>query len=90
MRLSCSRLKILKRSQRDLVIRFAGRILPVDSEIADRRRRLAGKTRAENRTLLDVDGLLAATALQHNLTLVTRNTRDIAATGVALFNPWES
>ncbi len=35
-----------------------------------------------------VDGLLAATAIQHNLTLVTRNTRDVAATGVTLFNPW--
>ena len=35
-----------------------------------------------------IDGLLAATAIQHNLTLVARNTRDVAATGVSLFNPW--
>ena len=74
----------------DLVIRFTGRILLIDPEIADRWGRLSGKARAENRTLPAVDGLLAATALQHNLTLVTRNTRDISATGVALFNPWES
>jgi len=32
--------------------------------------------------------LLAATATEHNLTLVTRNTKDIAATGASLFNPW--
>jgi predicted nucleic acid-binding protein len=35
-----------------------------------------------------IDGLLAATAIQHNLTLVTRDTSDVAATGVSLFNPW--
>jgi predicted nucleic acid-binding protein len=35
-----------------------------------------------------IDGLLAATAIQHSLTLVTRDTRDVAATGVSLFNPW--
>jgi predicted nucleic acid-binding protein len=36
-----------------------------------------------------IDGLMAATAAVHNLTLVTRNTRDVARTGVACFNPWE-
>jgi hypothetical protein len=35
-----------------------------------------------------IDGLLAATAIHHNLTLVTRNTKDMARTGVVLFNPW--
>jgi predicted nucleic acid-binding protein len=35
-----------------------------------------------------IDGLLAATALDQNLTLVTRNTKDIAVTGVPVFNPW--
>jgi len=35
-----------------------------------------------------IDGLLAATALHHNLIFVTRNTRDVAATGATLFNPW--
>jgi hypothetical protein len=34
-----------------------------------------------------IDGLLAATAINHNLMLVTRNTKDMARTGVALFNP---
>jgi predicted nucleic acid-binding protein len=35
-----------------------------------------------------VDGLLAATALEHNLTLVTRNTRDFTHTHISVFNPW--
>lgn len=74
----------------DLVVRFAGRILQVDKEVADRWGRLAGKAKAENRPLPAVDGLLAATAMEHNLTLVTRNTRDVLLTGVPVFNPWES
>jgi toxin FitB len=69
----------------DLLTRFAGRILQIDQEVADRWGHLAG---AKGATIPVIDGLLAATALQHNLTLVTRNTRDMARTGVGLFNPW--
>ena len=36
-----------------------------------------------------IDGLLAATALEHNLTLVTRDTGQIPSMGVAVFNPWQ-
>jgi predicted nucleic acid-binding protein len=36
-----------------------------------------------------IDGLLAATALRHNLTLVTRNTRDVARTGARVLNPFD-
>ena len=41
------------------------------------------------RTLPAIDGLLAATALQHDLTLVTRNIRDFEGLTVRLINPWE-
>jgi len=37
-----------------------------------------------------VDGLLAATALQHDLVLVTRNVRDYTGLGVRLLNPWDA
>ncbi len=74
----------------DLVIRLAGRILQVDQEIADRWGRIAAKASAGGRPIPAVDGLLAATALHHNLTLVTRNARDVAPAGVTVFNPWES
>lgn len=57
---------------------FEGRILPVTRPIAETWGRLS-----------DVDGLLAATAITHDLTLVTRNTRDVARTGVRLLNPFE-
>jgi predicted nucleic acid-binding protein len=41
-------------------------------------------------TLPVVDGLLAATALEHNLTAVTRNVNDFAVAGLSVINPWEA
>lgn len=72
----------------DLALRFANRILAIDQGIADRWGRLAAQASARNTSLPVIDGLLAATALHHNLTFVTRNTKHVAATGVAWFNPW--
>jgi predicted nucleic acid-binding protein len=72
----------------DLPLRFSGRILNIDQEVADRWGHLSGSTSARGANLAVIDGLLAASAIQHNLTLVTRNTKDVAATGVSLFNPW--
>lgn len=72
----------------DLVLRFANRILSIDQAVADRWGRLAAQVAAAKSSLPVIDGLLAATAVHHNLTLVTRNTKDVAATGVPLFNPW--
>lgn len=70
----------------DLAPRFAGRILPINEAVADRWGRLTAE--AAPNLLPVIDGLLAATALHHNLTLVTRNTKDVAPTGVPAFNPW--
>ncbi len=71
----------------DLATRFAGRILPIDQAVADRWGRLSAQ--ASPKSLLPViDGLLAATAFRYDLTFVTLNTKDIAQTGVPLFNPW--
>jgi predicted nucleic acid-binding protein len=72
----------------DLPLRFSGRILNIDQEVADRWGHLSGLTSARGANVAVIDGLLAATAVQHNLTLVTRNTKDVGATGVTLFNPW--
>jgi len=71
----------------DLLLRFAGRVLPIDQAVADRWGRLAAEAMPKS-ALPVIDGLLAATALHHNLTLVTRNIRDVAVTGVPVFNPW--
>ena len=72
----------------DLILRFAERILPIDHAVADRWGRIAAAAAAAKSPLPVIDGLLAATALDQNLTLVTRNTKDIAVTGVPVFNPW--
>ncbi len=63
--------------------RFGGRILPVDTAVAQRCARLhVPHPRAER------DALIAATALVHSMTVATRNVADFAPTGVRTFNPW--
>ena len=74
----------------DLAIRFSGRVLPIDQAVADRWGRLAGNAAAKRSPLPVIDGLLAATALQSDLVLVTRDTSHVATTGVPFFNPWEA
>lgn len=69
---------------------FAGRILPVTEEIAERWGHLAAGAKEKGMTLAVVDGVIAATALHHDLTIVTRNTKDFAGLGVEVFNPWEA
>lgn len=72
----------------DLPLRFSGRILNIDQEVADGWGQLSALTSARGANVAVIDGLLAATATVNDLTLVTRNTRDVAATGVSLLNPW--
>jgi predicted nucleic acid-binding protein len=73
---------------RDVRVRFAGRILAFDDAIAERWGQIEAFAKKRRLTLPTVDAQLAATALQHGLTLVTRNTADIVPTGVPVFNPW--
>jgi len=75
---------------RDVRLWFAGRILPVTESIAERWGSLAASRKRSGAALAVVDGVLAATALEHGLTLVTRNVRDFAGLGPALLNPWDS
>jgi toxin FitB len=63
---------------------FADRVLPIDATAA----RLWGELSA-SRSLAVVDTLIAATAIGHRLTLVTRNTRYVESTGVMLVDPWQ-
>jgi predicted nucleic acid-binding protein len=68
---------------RRLVESYADRILPVDQAVAERWATLGIPDR-----LPTADGLIAATALVHDLTLVTRNVRDMTRTGVRLLDPF--
>jgi len=67
---------------------FAGRILPITEPIAERLGRWAGEGEANGRTIKLADGLIAATAQEHDLTVVTRNVKDFAAFGISVLNPW--
>ena len=64
---------------------FTGRILAIDTVVAQRSARLHVPDPRPVR-----DGLIAATALVHGMVVVTRNVADFAPTGVATFNPWAS
>jgi predicted nucleic acid-binding protein len=72
----------------DLVPRFGRRILPVTHAIADRWGILGAERQLAGTPLDTADGLIAATALEHGLIVVTRNVRDFARLGVPLFDPW--
>lgn len=67
---------------------FAGRILPVTEAIAERWGNIAAAAKQKGMALSVVDGVIAATALHHGLTVVTRNVRDFAGLGADVFSPW--
>lgn len=73
----------------DLLLRFEGRIVLLDVPVLLRWGELVGRLERQGRRLPAIDGLLAATALTHDLILATRNTEDFEHTGVKLLNPWE-
>ncbi|MBF0304661.1 MAG: type II toxin-antitoxin system VapC family toxin [Alphaproteobacteria bacterium] len=72
----------------ELSARFEGRILPIDTAIADAWGRVMARARAAGRPVGAMDAGLAATAAAHGLVLVTRNTADFAVLGLDLLNPW--
>jgi predicted nucleic acid-binding protein len=76
--------------EQDLTRRFTGRILAVDLEVAVRWGTITAMAERQGRPIPVLDGLLAATALVVGLTLVTRNTSHMQATGVSLFDPWST
>ncbi len=68
---------------------YAGRILPVTESIAERWGHLAAHAKQQGIAVKVVDAVIAATALEHGLTVVTRNVKDFAGLGVVLLNPWD-
>ncbi len=72
----------LEQWQQRLLETFGDRVLPVDPQVVERWGSLA------LHPVPTVDGLLSATALFWNLTLVTRNVKDVRGTGVSVLNPF--
>jgi hypothetical protein len=71
--------------EQDLAVYFSGRLLPVDAATADAWGQLSARVQ---RPLPAIDGLLAATAIRHGMSLVTRNTHDFEDLGLSVINPW--
>ncbi|MGE0776246.1 MAG: type II toxin-antitoxin system VapC family toxin, partial [Sphingomonadaceae bacterium] len=74
-----------------LEARFAGRILPVEDRVVRRWGEISGAVKRQTGHAPGViDTLLAATALENAMFLVTRNLKDVQHSGAAIFNPWEN
>jgi predicted nucleic acid-binding protein len=79
---------LLRWIETDIQEAFAGRILPVDALVMEHWAQLEASTTKAGCRLASMDGLIAATALAHELVLATRNLSDFSGRGVPLFNPW--
>ena len=67
---------------------FEGRVLAVSEDVMLRRRLLADEGRKARHTFSQPDLIVAATALQHGLTIVARDVADYVKAGARTFNPW--
>jgi len=67
---------------------FESHLLPITKAIAGRWGRLAIDAKKKGISVTMADGLIAATAAEHDLAIATRNVKDFAGTGVAIVNPW--
>lgn len=74
--------------QSDLLERFSGRIIPIDDQIAMNWGVVQASAEREGFIIPSIDGLIAATAITRNMTVVTRNVPDMEPSGVLLLNPW--
>jgi predicted nucleic acid-binding protein len=74
----------------ELTDRFEGRVLILDRAIAEAWGVIMARSEAVGVRLPTMDTLLAATAEQRGLTLVTRNVRDLGRAGVAIIDPWDT
>lgn len=75
--------------EQDLLVRFGGHILPIDTAVMMTWGQLMADLEKKGSPMPAVDSLLAATAYLSGYTLVTRNTADFAAADIAVINPWE-
>ena len=87
---SARRTRLISWVRRDLVERFGGRLLAIDARTATRWGAISGESERRGRPLPVIDSLIAATALVHGFTVVTRNVEDFERCGAPCFNPWNA
>ena len=68
---------------------FQTHLLPVTKSIADRWGQLTIQAKRKGFVISMADGLIAASAMEHGLTLITRNVKDFSAIDVPIVNPWD-
>lgn len=73
----------------DLPQRFGNRIIPVEGSVALAWGDLMALAKRNGRGLASMDGLIAATAIAHQLTLATRKTKDFEGFGIGIIDPWD-
>ena len=71
-----------------LLMRFKDRIIPLDINILLKWGQMTADLEKKGKKMSSIDSLIAATALEKDLTLVTRNVRDFENSGVEIINPW--
>ena len=72
----------------DLKKRFNGRIIPIDMRIATRWGEIQGIAELAGKPMPSIDGLIAASGIVYNCTVVTRNISDMEQRSAVLLNPW--
>ena len=77
------------RLEREVLVLFAGRVLPFDLEASHSYADLMPRARAAGRAIATADGYIAATALSRGLTVATRDTSPFEAAGLTIINPWQ-
>ena len=87
---SARRTRLISWVRRDLVERFGGRLLPIDTRTATRWGSVTGESERRGRPLPVIDSLIAATALVHGFTVVMRYVEDFERCGAPCFNPWNA
>jgi len=73
----------------ELMARFSGKILPIDTEVVLMWGQLIGSLESDGKKMAAIDSLIAATALYNHCSLVTRNETDFKHTGIEIINPWD-
>ena len=84
-----ARRRLMEWFMRDFEPGFSRAALPVTPVIAHTWGRLTAECAIRGEVLPPIDGLIAATAHEHGLTVVTRNVRDFGNLGVPVLNPWD-
>ena len=84
-----SRYQKLEKWLQKIEQRFTNRILPLNENILDTWAKICGQSEAQGKKLPIMDSLIAATASENNLVIVTRNLSDFAFSSVNVFSPWD-